>query len=110
LCAAFLLLAIGAQVAGEGAVAALPPEASPSPEATDSLAASEAPEHPASPYALLLGGAGLLALVVSLAVLVRAYGVEGLRQERSFGLMALILGLMLPQLAAFPLELLAPHV
>lgn len=108
LCASLLLLAAGAQISGEGA--GMLTGAETLEPAVPSEGGTAATGHTLSPYALVLGTAGLLAIVAGLAFLVRGYGAQNLRQERSFGLMAMMLALMLPQLAAFPLELLAPSV
>jgi len=59
---------------------------------------------PMSRIPLLLGSVGLIALVVGLFVLIRGYGWNRLRQERSFGLMVLLFTLALPHLAAFPVQ------
>ncbi len=58
--------------------------------------------------AVILVMVGILALGVSIYFLLRGYGWKNLKQERSFGLMALIFALVLPNLAAFPLKILAP--
>ena len=60
----------------------------------------------APPAVLLVAGAGLIALLVGLFFLVRGYGFSNLRAERSFGLLVLLITLVLPMLAPFPVELL----
>ncbi|MQC26921.1 MAG: TIGR03663 family protein [Chloroflexi bacterium] len=63
---------------------------------------------PVSPIVLVSGGLAGLALIAGLAFLVRGYGWEQLRKERSFGLMVLIFTLVLPHLAAFPIRFINP--
>lgn len=59
---------------------------------------------------LILGGAGLLVVLGSIYMLVRGYGLERLRAERSFGVMLLMFALVLPHLAALPIKLLRPEL
>ncbi|MEN6408146.1 MAG: flippase activity-associated protein Agl23, partial [Anaerolineaceae bacterium] len=60
---------------------------------------------PISPYALILGGAGLLGVILSLAMLVRGFSWESIRRERSFDLLVLLGTLVLPQLSPFAVKL-----
>jgi predicted membrane-bound mannosyltransferase/sugar lactone lactonase YvrE len=69
-----------------------------------------APAHTLAPVALLLGGAGALALAVSLYVLISGYGWQRLRAERSFNLMVLLFALVLPHLSALPMHILRPDL
>ncbi len=70
--------------------------------------AAEAPSTPApiqlSPVVLALGVLFGLVVAVGLYFLVRGYSLDGLRSNRAFGLMLVILTLVLPQLAAFPVR------
>jgi uncharacterized protein (TIGR03663 family) len=64
----------------------------------------EAPIQPANPVVLGLFLAGLLAGLASLYFLGRGYGLDRLREMRSFGLLLLMTSLVLPHLAAFPMR------
>jgi predicted membrane-bound mannosyltransferase/DNA-binding beta-propeller fold protein YncE len=55
---------------------------------------------------LLLAIAGVITLIVSMYYLIRGYGLAQLRTERSFGLIILLVTLVLPMLAPFPVKLL----
>src|SRR3990172_7562798 len=110
LSAALLALAVGAQMiigqTGPGTVSGS--EVAEPVEAGEGLGA--APVAGNSFVPLVLGAAGLAALGASLFLLARGYGWQRVRQERGFGLMALIFALVLPHLAAFPLSLIAPSL
>ena len=54
---------------------------------------------------LVLGGAGLAALLVAMVVGLRWYGLRRIREERSFDMLMLLGTLVLPQLSAFPVFL-----
>ncbi|MCW5876319.1 MAG: TIGR03663 family protein [Anaerolineales bacterium] len=93
-----LLLALGAQVSGNAAAPAVTAEGEPAPGSGLTMPA------------IILGVGGLLAVAVSLFLLVRGYGAQPLREERSFGLMTFLFALMLPHLGAFALKALAPDI
>lgn len=59
---------------------------------------------PANPVVVYLFGGALLSGLVAVVFLARGYGLERLRQMRSFGLMLLVFTLVLPHLAAFPVR------
>jgi uncharacterized protein (TIGR03663 family) len=52
-----------------------------------------------------LAALGVVAIVVAFVFLVRGYSLERLLEERSFGLILLLLTLVLPQLVAFPVRM-----
>lgn len=110
LAASLLVLAIGAQMTTAEAVQAV----TPSTEVQGPVVEGQSDEagHPPqlTLVPLLLGGAGIVVLIISLFLLVRGYGWERLRQERSFGLMLLLFTLVLPHLSGFPFKLLRPDV
>ncbi|MBI3159458.1 MAG: TIGR03663 family protein [Chloroflexi bacterium] len=64
----------------------------------------EAPAEPVNPVVLGLFLGALGAGAISLYFLGRGYGLERLRQMRSFGLLLLLTTLVLPHLAAFPVR------
>ncbi|MEX2142972.1 MAG: flippase activity-associated protein Agl23 [Anaerolineales bacterium] len=107
---ALFMIAVGAQMvvgeAGPGIVSG-----SEVAEPVDpGVSLDSAPSGGLNPIPLGFGAAGLLALGASLVILGRDYGLARLRTERSFGLMALLFALTLPNLGAFPLTMLAPQL
>lgn len=107
--ASLFVLAIGARlIVPEAAIVAQ------STEAQEPIVQAESDEatvaSPLPTVSLLLGGAGAIAFVASLALLIRGYGWDRLRQERSFGLMVLLFTLVLPHLAAFPAQWVRPDL
>jgi predicted membrane-bound mannosyltransferase/DNA-binding beta-propeller fold protein YncE len=54
---------------------------------------------------LLLGGIGLIALLAAACFLIVGYGWKAIRTERSFGMLIVLVTMVLPQLAAFPVKL-----
>ena len=110
LAASLLVLAVGAQMTTREPA----PVVTPSTEVQGPVVQAESdvvtPHSSPSVIPLLIGGAGIAALGVSLFLLVRGYGWEGLRKERSFGLMVVLFTLTLPHLAAFPIQLVRPDL
>ena len=109
LAASLFVLAIAAQMSTHSQA----PVAVSSTDVQEPAVQGETESAPASNLSLIplvLGGAGLLALLVSLYLLVTGLGWERLRGERSFGVMLLIFTLALPHLAAFPIEWLRPDL
>ncbi len=56
-----------------------------------------------SPMVLLFMGLGGLSFLIGFGIMLYGFGFQALRKERSFGLMLLLLTLVLPSLAAFPM-------
>lgn len=57
----------------------------------------------------ILGIIGIAAIVAAIFFVIRGYGMENIRRERSFDLAMVTGTLVLPMLAAFPMEYLSPH-
>ncbi len=109
LTASFFVLALSAQVGTHPSA----PTTISSTDVQEPAVQGASESAPASSIALvpaLLGGAGLVAFLASLYLLVTGFGWERLRYERSFGSMLLIFTLALPHLAAFPIEWLRPDL
>ncbi len=64
-----------------------------------------APAGGVSPVMILLA-IGLLAIIASIYFLIRGYGLQKIRQERSFDMLLLLTTLILPMLTAFPVKFL----
>jgi predicted membrane-bound mannosyltransferase/DNA-binding beta-propeller fold protein YncE len=111
LAASLFVLAIGAQTfASEPAPVATPSTEVQEPvvvqgETDETLASADL-----SSITKLLAGGGVIAFAVSLVLLVRGFGWDRLRSERSFGLLVLFFTLSLPHLAAFPVQLIRPDL
>jgi len=110
LAASLFVLAYGAHaIAGEGTQAGISATEVQEPAApTDTEQA--APAISVSTATLVLGGAGVLALVVSLYMLFSGYGWQRLKGERAFSLMLLLFALVLPHLSALPIHILRPEI
>ncbi|MBN2503265.1 MAG: TIGR03663 family protein [Anaerolineales bacterium] len=97
--AIFLLIAIGVNQIVTPDVAI--PEPTVTTETGEEAAGAGLPAI--SPMVLLFMGLGGLSFLIGFGIMLYGFGFQALRKERSFGLMLLLLTLVLPSLAAFPM-------